>query len=96
MHAQDPAFQIGDTVFVYMPASKQGEAYKFSKPLKAHLRFYHFMKMELIWRVLTRQRVKQLELHWTEYGNVQMRYNSKRQGIWRLLKAVQKNWKLLK
>ena len=46
-HARDPGFQLGDVVFVYMPASRQGEAYKFSKPLKAQLGLYHFVTMEL-------------------------------------------------
>ena len=31
-HVRDPDFKIGDRVFVYIPASRQGEGYKFSKP----------------------------------------------------------------
>ena len=33
-HSKDPGFKVGDRVFVYMPASRCGESYKFSKPFK--------------------------------------------------------------
>ena len=37
-HAKDPNFQVGDRVFVYMPAAGQGEAYKFAKKFQGPFR----------------------------------------------------------
>ena len=36
--AKDPGFRIGDRVFVYMPALKQGKAHKFAKPFRGPYR----------------------------------------------------------
>ena len=36
--ARDPKFVIGDRVFVYMPASKSSQAYKFAKPFEGPYR----------------------------------------------------------
>ena len=41
-HAKDPNFQVGDRVFVYMPAAGQGEAYKFAKKFQGQ---FHIMAM---------------------------------------------------
>ena len=35
-HARDPGFNVGDRVFVYMPALRSGKAYKFAKLLRVH------------------------------------------------------------
>ena len=37
-HAKDPSFQVGERVFVYMPAAGQGEAYKFAKKFQGPFR----------------------------------------------------------
>ena len=37
-NAKDPGFQVGERVFVYMPAAGQGEAYKFSKKFQGPFR----------------------------------------------------------
>ena len=37
-HATDSRFQVGDRVYVYMPAEKRGKAYKFARPFRGPFR----------------------------------------------------------